>query len=134
MRFHRNKEKKMKQRLFVFLIIILAVFSCSKDTNDGKNKQNGNTKKVARITRKHIKKLDVKNFIELSLDYAKERRKWNMEWRSFMKKKVTQYFESFGLSESKFNNFAQHNQKGISDFVKKHPRYSRMLQNMQSQY
>jgi hypothetical protein len=121
----------MAHRFFVFFIITLTILSCSRGKDEGKNgKKSGDKGKSARITRRHIKKLDVKNFIELSLDYTKERRKWNAEWRIFMKKKVKEYFESFGLSEGKFNRFPQRNQREISRFLKKHPRYNQMFQTM----
>ncbi len=115
-----------------FLVLVgIVLFSCSPSNKNEDGATKGGDKVAiddnsATIKRQKIDKLTPKTFIEVTIDLTKQKEKWRMLWRKFIQNKRSEYFKSYGLSESKFNRYTQGNSSEIQNFLKDNPRYNKM--------
>jgi hypothetical protein len=80
-----------------------------------------------RMPRRKIERLDTKTFIELSIDLSQEEAGWRREWENYMQQKRREYYESFGLTERQFTEFAERNSAELQRFLQDNPRYNQAL-------
>jgi len=125
----------MFKKIGLLVLVSFLLFSCSKSDGNEDNSKNNDNKVVVgdnkgAVKHKKIHKLTPKNFIQLTIDLTKQKEKWRMSWRKFIQAKRRDYFKSYGLSESKFNSFAQGNSSEIQNFLKDNPRYNKMYMDV----
>ena len=118
-------------------LLCLYVFAaCSKASEEQEvalEEDAGEQDEEAGIQRRKIERLDPQAFIEVTLELKREERRWRDEWQNFMQEKRDEFFESFGLNESQFNEFTIRNQRELQQFLRENPRYNQLLMRMQEE-
>ena len=114
-------------RIMMAVILVFSLqitVACTSDKPSADAQEAITTDDEKRMPRRKIERLDSKTFIELSIDLMREETKWRGEWANYMQDKRKQYYESFGLTEKQFSEFAERNSTDLQRFLRENPRYS----------
>ena len=125
--------------LMRYIIIVAAVFSflsCSKDnTNNDTNsisKTSNVTNKV--VIRKKIDRLTPKTYVEVTIDLYRQQEKWNKEFQNYMKKQRDVFYQSYGLSETKYMKFMNANRDAVDNYLNRYPHLRQKINQLRSMY
>jgi len=114
-------------RIVVSMILVLSLqmsVACTSDKQAAETQDQKAADAEKRMPRRKIDRLDSKAFIDLSIDLMLEQAEWHKEWTHFMQEKRKEFFESFGLTEKQFTEFAERNSAEFQRFLRDNPQYS----------
>lgn len=127
--------KPLFRMLLLCTILFFLVGGCSSGDDKKGGDATGQTGSTSgSVQRTKIDRLTPESFFRVSIALMEEQKKWSDDFRAYMDKKRKEFYDSFGISEKKYNDYSMNNHAELQQYLQRNPQLNQTMARFRSMY
>jgi lipoprotein NlpI len=122
-------------RMWLCITLLLLALGCSSGDDRKGGDATGRTGSATGSTQRiKIDRLTPEAFFRVSIALMEEQKKWSDDFRAYMDKKRKEFYDSFGITEKKYNDYSMNNHAELQQYLQRNPQLNQTMARFRSMY